>query len=436
MIKIKMKNSLIKYEIYKKDTFIIELENLLNKIRIQNEIKSNILNSGIKYRRMWDNSITNLQSKYYLDRGKWTDFILSAEKYIENNKIKINPFTIQELYSSKWNISLLLFWRDIANNLNSETVFKFQLKLSLIFTTENLKDEQNINKVEQIRSIGSVKVYTNKNFDEALIYFKYSLELLENQYSSFFITNVILTFNICYDDSILKKIKISDEIYNLINESQTSKKEMVNKSILKLNEKNLPVTTNLNEWGNLNIIKGDYLYKFNLKESKVIINTESKNIQSQLSESTESFNYIVSIRGLYINGKKNKFSTKERVSVTDKKLKVVVLNFTDIVNNIQIPNSFVRIINDSQYVYEKGIRVLTQKRKKTKYFTNLKTCKTFKYKFITMDLETKNINGILTPYCVSIFDGEKSYSFYITDFNSSEEMLKSSILFILKRKYK
>jgi len=69
-------------------------------------------------------------------------------------------------------------------------------------------------------------------------------------------------------------------------------------SVLKLNEKNLPVTTDLNEWGNLSIIKGEYPYKFNLKESKVIINTESKNIQSQLSESTESFNYIVSIRGL------------------------------------------------------------------------------------------------------------------------------------------
>lgn len=52
-----------------------------------------------------------------------------------------------------------------------------------------------------------------------------------------------------------------------------------------------------------------------------------------------------------------------------------------------------------------------------------------------MDLETKNINGILTPYCVSIFDGEKSYSFYITDYKTSDEMLKASILFILRRKY-
>ena len=52
---------------------------------------------------------------------------------------------------------------------------------------------------------------------------------------------------------------------------------------------------------------------------------------------------------------------------------------------------------------------------------------------MTMDLETKNINGILIPYCVSIFDGNKAYSFYITEYASSDEMLKASILFILKR---
>ncbi len=93
------------------------------------------------------------------------------------------------------------------------------------------------------------------------------------------------------------------------------------------------------------------------------------------------------------------------------------------------------MINDTQYVYDKGVKVLTKKRKRSKYLTNLKTCKTFKYKFITMDLETKEINGTLIPYCVSIFDGDQAYSFYITDYESSDEMLKTSLKFVLKRKY-
>jgi len=53
-----------------------------------------------------------------------------------------------------------------------------------------------------------------------------------------------------------------------------------------------------------------------------------------------------------------------------------------------------------------------------------------------MDLETKNINGVLVPYCVSIFDGKKADSFYITDYdNSSDLMMKAALKFILKRKY-
>ena len=52
-----------------------------------------------------------------------------------------------------------------------------------------------------------------------------------------------------------------------------------------------------------------------------------------------------------------------------------------------------------------------------------------------MDLETKDINGKLTPYCVSIFDGKLSKSFYITDYKSYVEMLRDSVLYILKRKY-
>jgi len=104
-----------------------------------------------------------------------------------------------------------------------------------------------MNKIDQIRSIGSVIVYTNKNFEEALIYLQHSLDLIVNNYSSFFIKSIILSYNICYDDSILKKVKISDEVLKLINESQTSKSEKTNKEQLKINDKNLPLTTDLSE---------------------------------------------------------------------------------------------------------------------------------------------------------------------------------------------
>jgi len=121
----------------KKDSYSINLENILNKIRIQNDIKDNLLYSNVKYRRMWDTSLINYDKKINLvffsktQKGKWTDFILKAKTFKDNNIAKINPFTIQELLSSKLRIALLLFWKDIANNLSSDTIFKLQLKLNI-----------------------------------------------------------------------------------------------------------------------------------------------------------------------------------------------------------------------------------------------------------------------------------------------------------------
>lgn len=52
-----------------------------------------------------------------------------------------------------------------------------------------------------------------------------------------------------------------------------------------------------------------------------------------------------------------------------------------------------------------------------------------------MDLETYINNEIVKPYCVSIFDGQQSQSFYLLDYANSEEMLTESVKFLMKRKY-
>ena len=56
-------------------------------------------------------------------------------------------------------------------------------------------------------------------------------------------------------------------------------------------------------------------------------------------------------------------------------------------------------------------------------------------KIITMDLETRVINEIMSYYCVSIYDGKVFKSFYLSDFSNEKEMLRDSILYLMKRKY-
>jgi hypothetical protein len=53
-----------------------------------------------------------------------------------------------------------------------------------------------------------------------------------------------------------------------------------------------------------------------------------------------------------------------------------------------------------------------------------------------MDLETRKIKNKLVPYTICIFDGKEKKSYYLSDFNNSEEMLKESIKYLIKRKYK
>lgn len=52
-----------------------------------------------------------------------------------------------------------------------------------------------------------------------------------------------------------------------------------------------------------------------------------------------------------------------------------------------------------------------------------------------MDLETRKIGGVLKTYCVSIYDGVKTNSFFLTDFKSNEDMLEAAVKILMKRKY-
>jgi len=121
-----MKNQII---IWKRDYlyYTTGLNNIMIKIRIidnvSKEIKLGLWDSNIKYRSFHDQKFTDLQSNYYTDRGKWLDFILSTETFKNENIKIINPFTIEEIISSKLRLTLLLFWRDILNKLSSVTFF-------------------------------------------------------------------------------------------------------------------------------------------------------------------------------------------------------------------------------------------------------------------------------------------------------------------------
>lgn len=56
--------------------------------------------------------------------------------------------------------------------------------------------------------------------------------------------------------------------------------------------------------------------------------------------------------------------------------------------------------------------------------------------FFTLDIETRTLDGLMTPYCISIFDGVITESFYLTNYSDPESMLKYAIYFLMRKKKK
>jgi len=115
----------------------------------------------------------------------------------------------------------------------------------------------------------------------------------------------------------------------------------------------------------------------------------------------------------------------------------IILSFKDIpLYNRSIDfSSYKREFENQSYIFENGKLKLKYIKRKTRFIKSIKPSLTLKENFITMDLETRNINGTLSVYLVSIYDGQNLTSFYLSDYKDSAEFLKIAFLSLMKRKY-
>ena len=165
----------------------------------------------------------------------------------------------------------------------------------------------------------------------------------------------------------------------------------------------LPLTTDLTLWGRILTHK---LNKFRIKK----INSK---FVYEIYRYTREISY-------------NLVKVKDSTNST-------ILEFKDILG--KAVDTFTRIIGSSKYYIEEGKITLKEVTKKYQYIqpTN-KHSKPFN-KFITLDIETRTIDGVFVPYCICLYDGKKPTSFYSTDYSSYEDMLKSAIKSIMRNKY-
>lgn len=97
--------------------------------------------------------------------------------------------------------------------------------------------------------------------------------------------------------------------------------------------------------------------------------------------------------------------------------------------------TFKRILNNETLEYINGILV-SRYRTDTKYISSINKENIFTFNIITMDIETReNRKHNLTPVSISIFDGIKYLTFFITDYKNVDIMLTNALNSLLKKEY-
>lgn len=114
----------------------------------------------------------------------------------------------------------------------------------------------------------------------------------------------------------------------------------------------------------------------------------------------------------------------------------LLVKFLDYKTDFERADSFKRVVNKQEYIFENGCIVYKSLIRKVKFISKIKRSPILTTNFITMDLETRMMGRVLKPYCVSIYDGKVKASFYLTDFKNISEMLTAAVTYLMVRKYK
>lgn len=116
-----------------------------------------------------------------------------------------------------------------------------------------------------------------------------------------------------------------------------------------------------------------------------------------------------------------------------------VVKFTDELLNPGNLSEFKRTINNYVYYFKDGIVILKKFTFKKPFIPKLGRRVSYnrekEFKVITMDLETRNINGKIYPYAVSLYDGNIFKFLYLSYYENSDDLLKASIMYLILNKY-
>nr|AWA82154.1 hypothetical protein [Cantharellus cibarius] len=296
------------------------------------------------------------------------------------NKIKVNS----------WQESIHVVNNKILTRFSLEKAFnQFILELKPLVTEPEVKIIVQFKVVLEsglIRTISRMQTITNNDYKILLDIFKEYWSIKTEEYHLVAIQKVIFTYKIVHS-------KFPSRLSPVVKP----------KPSFSFKGYDIPNTMDLTQWGE---------YKF------------SPNYHSAIIKKYKSKAYYSVV-------------LKDREQLVELKINdKILLSFIDKMSNNNDLSSFTRELHEHTYIFREGNLILKQKNiKNIKYLTKVIGASHISYKFVAMDLETRAINGIITPYALSIYDGKDKISFYLSDYPTSDEMLIAAISSLLRKKY-
>jgi len=110
----------------------------------------------------------------------------------------------------------------------------------------------------------------------------------------------------------------------------------------------------------------------------------------------------------------------------------LIINFNDFKLS---ENKFKRVIDNKKFYFENNQEILFMKEIKSKFISKLPKSNKLINNFITLDIETYIKNNVLIPFCISIYDGKRASSYFLSDYKNPEDLIITALKSILVRKY-
>lgn len=292
------------------------------------------------------------------------------------NIIQLNNLLISKIFN--------IFWAEVMNKITSD------IKIMILFRIKWSDGS--------IVTLGKSLTVNNNSMESCINYIEGLFNLKDDHYHTNYVNGIIISYHIIPSDAIVTVTEVPIK-------SPTETPTELPLSSVKFTKpskyNNIPNSFKFKQWG-------------------ITINTTLLGQKWVHTIVRGKYTYIVTVLSESLHNVKVLYNKQELLTFTDS-------------GNI---DAFTRTLNSYIIYYSQEQAKLVVTDKATKLLKTVKPSKSIKSNIITMDVETILKNDIMTPYSISIFDGNTAWSYYLSNYVDSDSMIKDAIASLLTRKYK